>query len=294
MIPRILNEWSIEIITDILITKRYETEYFDFKERLPDSRNPKDKERLQKTCCAFANSDGGFILFGVLDDKSKTVDERLVGFDPTVDFPEHFGNYPCSCSPSIDWTFRNPPLMLSNNNVLHIVHIPKSWNTPHAVGDHEKGFHFTKRTNKGNEGMNFEEIRSAYLGYYEKRLKLQLLRAELATLKEDAQDGFISDPTQIDKTFIPITFDTSVIESIITDTYTIIANNIKLLQYVKKIRQKTRITNNKLHMFFSVVHLPMTNWADRVKGHNTWMREECNNIETLCEQAINELDSLLK
>jgi predicted HTH transcriptional regulator len=175
MIPQQLSDWSIESISEILITGRFETETFDFKEKLPDSKDEKAKERLRKTCCAFANSDGAFIVFGILDDKSKPPEKRLVGLSPNNDFPEHFGNYPRSCAPSIYWTFLNPPLPLPDGNILHIVHIPKSWKAPHATGDSDNGWNFTKRTNKGNEGMGIEEIRSGFLGYYEKRLKLQLL-----------------------------------------------------------------------------------------------------------------------
>jgi hypothetical protein len=54
-IPKSLDEWSLPIIEEFLQKGYYETEYFDFKEMLPDSRNSGDNQRLTKSCCAFAN-----------------------------------------------------------------------------------------------------------------------------------------------------------------------------------------------------------------------------------------------
>jgi predicted HTH transcriptional regulator len=181
MIPKSLTEWSIPGITNLLIQGYYETEFFDFKEMLPPSRDDADKIRLSKSCCAFANSSGGFLVFGVKDDKSLPPTNRLVGFDPSFDFPEQFGSYPKNCNPSIAWNFLNPPLQLENGRVIHIVEIPRSWNAPHCIeSGGSKGpdliRRFIKRTNKGNEDMSYEEVRMAFLQYYEKRLKLQLLQ----------------------------------------------------------------------------------------------------------------------
>jgi predicted HTH transcriptional regulator len=241
MIPQKLSDWTVEVVTEILVTKRFETETFDFKEMLPNSRENKPKERLKKTCCAFANSEGGFIVFGVSDDKRKKPKDRIIGLDPKIDFPEHFGNYPKACSPSIYWTFLNPPLTLPNNNVIHIAQIPKSWNAPHASGDNDAGWHFTKRTNKGNEGMNTEEIRQGFLGYYEKRLKLQLLRSELVTISQNAQSGYVSEEEKIDQSYSLMTFETNIMESIITDTYSITSGKLELLKLLNDVRHQVSL-----------------------------------------------------
>ncbi|MCP4371288.1 MAG: hypothetical protein GY797_24705 [Deltaproteobacteria bacterium] len=293
MLPQTLSEWSIDAVIGILMTGVFETDTFDFKEKLPDSRDNKAKIRLRKTCCAFANSDGGFIIFGVVDDKSKTPAERLIGLDSTFDFPEHFGYYPRDCSPSIYWSFRNPPISLDNGKVLHIVHLPKSWKVPHAVGNPDEGWQFLKRTNKGNEGMSIEEVRLMFLGYYEKRLKLQLLRAELVMLGETADTAYISDEKARAKAFIPVTFDTHVIESVISDTYTIIADRTELLKALTKIRRQANFANNRLRLFLSMAALPMTGKEKKTKEHNEWLQQVCEEIQEACTLAIKELDRIL-
>src|SRR6266852_3734231 len=108
MIPKSLTEWSIPAIANLLIQGYYETELFDFKEMLPSPKNEAEKTRLSKICCAFANSSGGFLIFGVKNNMSLPLTDRLVGLVPTLDFPEHFGTYPRNCNPGIEWDFLNP------------------------------------------------------------------------------------------------------------------------------------------------------------------------------------------
>ncbi len=42
---------------------------YDFKEKIPDTRDEKGKRRLRESFCAFANSDGGYIFFGIDNNK---------------------------------------------------------------------------------------------------------------------------------------------------------------------------------------------------------------------------------
>lgn len=184
MIPATLQAWSLEVLRDLLSKGYYETDRFDFKEMLP--RDADGRLRLAKTSCAFANSQGGFLVYGVSADTTRPVDERLVGLERTVDFPVAFGPYPARCTPSVDWTFQNPPLPLPNGRCVQIVQVPFSGNGPHAVDDEPRRWHFTKRTPQGNEAMSMDEIRAGFLGYYEKRVKLRLLRAELEALRYTA------------------------------------------------------------------------------------------------------------
>ena len=94
MIPVKLSDWTIDVVKSLVEKRLFETEYFDFKERLPDSRDERAKRRLRRTCVSFANSQGGFIVVGVKDGREIPLDDRIIGLSNTIDFPEHFGNYP--------------------------------------------------------------------------------------------------------------------------------------------------------------------------------------------------------
>lgn len=294
MIPNTLDEWSVQAVIELLTKGTFESEEFDFKERLPDPADNNGKKRLRKACAAFANSEGGFLIFGISDDKTRPPADRLVGIDSDFDFPERFGNFPKACVPSIEWSFKNPPVVLDSGKVLHTVYVPRSWKAPHAVGSANEGWEFQKRTNKGDEGMSMEEIRSAFLGFYEKRLRLQLLRGELTSLKNTASDASITDPNKIESSYSLVTFDVGVIESLIGDTYSITASSPDLIATLSELRQQVRVANNENRIFFGVVKIPlMTSKADLIREHNEFMAKKCTDIMDLSDRAISQLAPLL-
>lgn len=294
MIPKNLSDWTLEIIEDMLIKGLFESEHFDYKERLPTNKaDQAGVQRMQKSCCAFANSNGGFLIFGVSDDVNLSAKERLVGIDTDIDFPEGFGNFPKNCTPSIYWDFLNPALQLPNKKIIHVVHIPKSSHAPHAMGDSESGWKFPKRTNKGTEGMSVEEIRHGFLGYYEKKLKLNLLLSELEDMKENASSWLLTDEMDATEAYSLVTFENTVLDSIVADSYSILANEEKLLQALRGLRAHARIANNKITIFFSIVGVPLTNKSKLVKEHNEFMHSKCGYIIELCDVAIQELQRFL-
>jgi hypothetical protein len=110
MVPRTRDEWTLDAITQLLIKGYKEPESFDFKESLPHKSNIDKKIDLLKDCCAFANSSGGFLVFGVTDDVSAPLEDRLKGIS-TKEFLVDFGNFPSQCIPSIRWDFRTLPFI---------------------------------------------------------------------------------------------------------------------------------------------------------------------------------------
>jgi hypothetical protein len=294
LIPKTLEEWDIPIIEDLLLKGYYEPEFFDFKEMLPHSKNEEDKERLKQSCCAFANSGGGFLVFGIKDDKKMPIHERLIGIDESLpsqnDFPENFGNYPANCTPSIDWDFRNPPLRLSTGKVIHVVHVPQSWNAPHAFGKRDDGWRFYKRTNKGNEGMSYEEVRLLFLGYYEKRVKLQLLMAELEEINGVANHiRGLSHEAYREKQYSLNTFDLSIVNSVIIDTYTILAEKPELYVLIKSIKTSCVAANNEIQILYRIID-PINLTDDVQKAllirHNTIMQDICTGIIDKSTKAL--------
>ncbi len=166
MIPKALEEWTLDTISQLLTGGYKEAESFDFKESLPEKSNHKQKLDLAKDCCAFANSSGGFLVFGVSDDISVSVEERLKGIT-AKEFLTDFGNYPSQCTPSVKWNYKNPPIPLENGNTIYVIEILKSWDAPHCYEDNHKfvanqWYCLPKRTNKGNEHMSYEEVRMSF------------------------------------------------------------------------------------------------------------------------------------
>src|SRR5712691_4193636 len=125
MVPTKLDEWTLDPVRKLLSMGAFEKDSFDFKEQLP-ARNAEDKLGLAIDCAAFANASGGFLIFGVKDDRQLSPEDRLIGV-AVKDFPAQFGDYPAKCFPSVEWDFKQGGLVLPSGNLLHIVHIPKSW-----------------------------------------------------------------------------------------------------------------------------------------------------------------------
>ncbi len=302
MIPKNLDEWTIPVITELLAKGYTEIDDFDFKEMLPDRRNDEDKERLTKSCCAFANSNGGFLVFGILDNKTLLVNKRLVGIprNPGTEFQVNFGIYPQQkCSPGVHWIPRNPPIQLDNGNEIHVIYIPKSWNAPHAFLYSRQectGWGFVKRTSTGNQDMSYEEIRMAFLQYYEKRLKLQLLQAELENIKNHAEELLIHAPfTEVKPAMGD--FSLTVLETILADTYTILAGNQELLDALIEIRNRCRVVNSMLLLFYTAA----SPWVvDNVKPdqtigkHNRNVEGDCTRLTYICSLALKLLGNVMK
>src|SRR4051812_40395704 len=102
-IPERLEDWNLTAIKNILKAGVFELDVFDFKECLPPSSDDKGKHRLRKSIAGFANSGGGFLIFGIKDDRSLNLNDRIVGIPAVADFPQEFGNFPASCQPSVEW-----------------------------------------------------------------------------------------------------------------------------------------------------------------------------------------------
>ena len=298
MIPKSLDEWTVSVITDLLTKGYFESEDFDFKERLPHNNDEPGKARLVKTCCAFANSGGGFLIFGVSDNTSLPIQDRLVGIAPTVDFPEHFGSYPQKCMPNVQWDFKNPPISLESGNVIHVIYIAQSWNAPHSFEVASDGRCFAKRTNKGNEPMSYEEIRMAFLQYYEKRLKLQLLQAELRNIKNHAEKDLLITGYEAKTRYGMGEFGLSVIETVLADTYTILAEHQELLDAITEIRNRCRIVNDLLRIFYRDAP---TGWGGgyvkldtEIEKHNFNVEQECRPIISACDRALGLLENIMR
>lgn len=290
MIPGTLDAWNIKALQDLIDAGVYESDIFDFKEMLPDRRDDPAKFRLAKTCAAFANSEGGFLVFGVKD--SGPSGERIAGIDASIDFPEHFGNYPSKVSPSIQWTTLNPPLSLPGGKKIHVVHILKGWKAPHAVESSGQALTFPKRTNSGNEIMSYSEVQGMFLGSYEKRLKLQLLKAEVSVISDDAAGMIIEEERNDGSVYGLPTIELRLLETILSDTYSITQSSDALIAALTALRAKARIVNNKVAVFRLEVALPMTNKATTVKDHNDFVRPHCEQIIKLAAEAVSELEAI--
>ena len=263
----------------------------DFKEMLPDKRNNSDTERLTDLCCAFANSSGGLIIFGVKDDRSISANSRIVGIDSTIDFFNLFGEYPSRVYPRVPWTPQNPPISLPGGKVVHVIHIPTGLTQPYCVRPNDGRYKFKIRTEKGNEDMDYISIRNAFVGTAEKASKIELLKLELQSVIH----GAISAKTpegSIGASHSLVTLDVSVIESVLTETFSFFIGSPAILECLSQLRSSIRIFNNKQSMFFGTIGFPMTGKATMIRNHNKFINSIAGNIASLATRCLADVEKL--
>jgi hypothetical protein len=283
MIPNELDEWTYELIKKIVEDGVFETDKFDLKEELPHKNDIKSKERLEKSVCAFANTEGGFLIFGIKDDKSLSYENRIIGISPARDFPREFGDMIINIEPHIYYSFKNPAIKIPiSKNVIHVVKIPQSPERPHITSKGE----FYYRTNRGNMQMSYQQIKESFLNEEQRRQKLRLLFIELLSNKEQAT-SMITPDDRIMKSYSLVTLDSSVLQTLLVDTYPIIIQEDELISLLMRIRAEIKVINNEMRIFYATISLPITNSEEIVRKHN-------DSVNTRIKELIPLLDESLK
>lgn len=171
MIPTRLADWTIDVVRTIVESGVTENDVFDLKADLQDAPGQR------KVVAAFANTRGGFLVYGVTDDR------RIVGVSRD-ELPSEFGGkLRDELAPSVSYEFAKPIDVVGGRR-LFIVEIPRSKRGPHAVRLNG-GWTFLKRTAAGNnDPMSVEEIRGAFTESDRRHRDLAWIQADLARINE--------------------------------------------------------------------------------------------------------------
>jgi hypothetical protein len=284
MIPKNLNDWNFELIKKLVNQGWFETDTFDIKEDIPHKNDISRKQRLEKSICAFANTYGGFLLFGIKDDKSLPAEKRIIGIEPKRDFPREIGDKTKNIEPMIYYNFKNPPIKIPfNNNVIHILEIPKSPKRPHMTSTRE----FYYRTNRGNIEMSYQQIKESFIEEERRMEKLKLLFNELIKNKLHIKEMIV--PINEIKKGTPLGFlDPNVLQILLLDADYIIKD--------KTIIKKFAILTENLRImsqFFLMAQMKLS--SGNVSKKNIKKLNEAFNIEAQkLEILIDELLQILK
>lgn len=282
MIPNSVQDWNYELIEKLVRDGFFETDKFDFKEDIPHKSDRGGKDKLEKSVCAFANTEGGFLVFGIKDDRSLYYKERIVGINPDRDFPREFGDKIANTEPHIFYTFRNPAITIPESKaVIHVVKIDQSRERPHWTSKRE--FYF--RTNKGNELMSYQQTKDSFLGEEQRRQKLRLLFIELLS-NRDQCSGMIIKEEQVKTHYSLVTLDSSVLQTLLVDTYPIIARDEELIRLLLKIRTSITVMNNRIRIFYSQISLPISNSEQVTKEHNEYIHHRVGQLIPLLDGAL--------
>ncbi len=270
-VPATLEEWSYDTVTQLAKIGRCEGERHDFKLNLPDADN------LTKICCAFSNSQGGFVVVGIKDRSGHFLVE---GIDPDSEIAKKFADK-LHTVPSVEFLGPRDISVPGTSKVIYVFHIPRNEQRPHIPQSLDKRV-FWKRTPGGCEQMSYDEIQEQFLRYEERRDKLKLLFIELLLNRENLQQMSAITEGQ----YSLLTLDSSVLDRLLVDTYSVVQEEGQLIRILLTLRTQIRVTNAKTQIFFSQMAQPLTGMNTLTAQHNQFMKEKADFLLPLIGQAI--------
>ncbi|OAI49027.1 hypothetical protein AYO44_01090 [Planctomycetaceae bacterium SCGC AG-212-F19] len=272
-VPARLEDWTYEAVDRLCQTGQVESDRHDFKANLPES------DTLSKICCAFANSQGGFVVVGVSEPKSGT---RFLpeGIPPDVDIALKFG-HKLRAHPTVHFDVPRPVPIPVSSKLIYVFHVPLSSERPHWPMNPEIQ-RFWKRTNTGCDPMTHEEIRGQFLRYEERRDKLKLLFLELL-LNQEALEGY---DKQGPNSYTLVTLETSTLDRLLVDTYSLIQDHRDLVAILLFLRGQVTVVKNEARIFFAQIAMPLTNHGPLVEGHNAFLRKKASELLPVVRKGI--------
>ncbi|MBQ6861550.1 MAG: ATP-binding protein [Alistipes sp.] len=176
------EEYNIDDITALIDNEAEESVHLDFKAAGSLSKDDKKKAEIAKDVSAFANSDGGIIVYGIDEQEHKAhalsyIDgdiytkewlEQVIQ-DNIQRKIERLQIFPIRCDGDVEKS-------------IYVVKIPRSSNTPHMSAD--KCYY--KRNNFRSVKMEEYEVRDLF--YRESTPNLRVKAYNLYTEHEDAED----------------------------------------------------------------------------------------------------------
>ena len=160
-----LSKIELKQINELVNDKERENLYLDYKENLPDFKIEQSKRDFLHDITAFANANGGDIIYGIKDKKdtkglATAIPEKIVGLDSSINSDQMQRRIEDIAITNID-----PPLRgllfrwidYKTEKIL-ILRIPKSWAKPHAV-QYKHDIRIYIRTASGKKPLEYREMK---------------------------------------------------------------------------------------------------------------------------------------
>lgn len=157
-----------------------EGQHLDYKLTLPDRRNPQATEEFRLDVAAFANAEGGYLLYGVAESERRpTSFPGLPGLDAEGEVRRLHAVLASDLEPRIAGVTIAAVPLLGGAPVL-VVHVPRSWQRPHWVRAHQlrEWIRFVARRDADKVTLDYREARGLFLGTADLADRARQFRAE--------------------------------------------------------------------------------------------------------------------
>ena len=275
-IPDDLARWNYDTVLDIVTRHDFETGQFDFKAVLNPTKSSGDEKHsasIRCTGCSFANTSGGYILFGVQDPREKPglpAEDLILGIPPS-DLRKELGDKLQLIQPEIqfDAVPRGIPVPSDSQRVVFVAYIPLSPRRPHMYD----GVFWRRGSGGKAEKMNVYEVREQMLNTEERRRKVTLLRLELLQISTVAEEKKRLLPGSFDSV---VRFDASAVKSLVADVCVMLPKSslIHDLQELLDIPLLTAEVNRELDKGITWTPRPMYNGYEMSEEAHRYFRRE--------------------
>lgn len=157
-----INEILLEDILSLKEDEIVENINLDYKLKLPEKKDPKSGSDFAKDVCAFANTSGGLLLFGIQEEDGKAFPKEIIGIDEQ-DFDDEFRRLSSiinnRLTPILSGYSYNT-IKLNSEKSVFIFKVPKSYSFPHMLRT-DNGFWY--RAENQNANMDVSTIRKSML-----------------------------------------------------------------------------------------------------------------------------------
>jgi hypothetical protein len=284
----LLSEWSEEWIRDILNNDRGEELLFDFKEGISSS-DPKHTYNLRKAIASFANTYGGFLIFGIKDKAKASGRNRLCGISNTANFSKELTNK-ISGGKIVPHIFFEGPKIITFNYDANIYNIPiikiaSSELKPHAlISDKDGLLEFWMR------GAS-TAIAATYPYLTTMIEEAAQLKNWLAALYLDTEyiDQFATKMVVAEKdrgTQIPVVKISALINSEqSSQIISKIPTDIQLIGLIWRLRESIDLVNTFRDMMIARRTLPTTNAKEQNERDNDYIAANVSTLKELTEKV---------
>lgn len=155
-----LDNYTLDDIQALIDNEVEENIHLDYKDGRALSKDDKKRTEITKDVSAFANSDGGIIIYGVSENNNKPQDFSPI--DGNVYTKEWLEQVIMRIQRNIK-DIKIYPIRIANDNskTIYVVKIPRSNDSPHMADNH----HYYKRFNFSSVQMEEYEVRDSFLRF---------------------------------------------------------------------------------------------------------------------------------
>ena len=150
------DSYSKNDIDDLIANEVEENIHLDYKASGAFDKDDKKRSEITKDVSAFANSDGGIIVYGVSEEDHKP--KEISPIDGRVFTKEWLENVIQLIQPRIENVMIYPIRVNDIGQSIYVVKIPRSGNAPHMARDKR----YYKRFNFKSEPMEDYEVKDLY------------------------------------------------------------------------------------------------------------------------------------